>query len=388
MAKVIYGENRNDNTNESTLSIFVVGSGKPPISLHSKHPSYDEVKAYCQNVSDVESKDAQEVYEDIKKMSDYTEVLGKKMATLSPRIKFDGTDIYYDGDNISQNSLTASIVKAYQEDKESIGSETTVKSDDYSLKSLVAFMDKLYSNKINSAKESLYDFLKVCGLKITEDGNFIAFKGVNKDYLSRYSGEGIVNGVYFSHAHLDNSVGNLVEFPRNKVVLDRNRYCDIGLHAGTYEYASSYAGKYGRVILVEIDPRDVISVPYDYNGSKMRVCRYKVIADLPAGSRTSSFVGEDSLVDRMDEYDDETVSCEFCLAEIDPDDAERNASGDIMCRDCYDDDDETVYCDFCLSEIEPDDESRIVFGDTICSHCYDSEEKDHSKEDDDSDEDY
>ena len=225
-------------------------------------------------------------------------------------------------------------------------------------------------------------------MKITEDGNFIAFKGVNKDYLSRYSGEGIVNGVYFSHAHLDNSVGNLVEFPRNKVVLDRNRYCDIGLHAGTYEYASSYAGKYGRVILVEIDPRDVISVPYDYNGSKMRVCRYKVIADLPTGSRTSSFVGEDSLVDRMDEYDDETVSCEFCLAEIDPDDAERNVFGDIMCRDCYDDDDETVYCDFCLSEIEPDDESRIVFGDTICSHCYDSEEKDHSKEDDDSDEDY
>ena len=54
MAKVIYGENRNDNTNESTLSIFVVGSGKPPISLHSKHPSYDEVKAYCQNVSDAD----------------------------------------------------------------------------------------------------------------------------------------------------------------------------------------------------------------------------------------------------------------------------------------------------------------------------------------------
>jgi hypothetical protein len=41
------------------------------------------------------------------------------------------------------------------------------------------------------------------------------------------------------------------------------------------EYAKGYSGD----ILVEviISPKDVVSVPIDYNNQKMRVCRYKVL---------------------------------------------------------------------------------------------------------------
>jgi len=31
-------------------------------------------------------------------------------------------------------------------------------------------------------------------------------------------------------------------------------------------------------VLVKVNPKDVVSVPVDYNNTKMRVCRYEVIS--------------------------------------------------------------------------------------------------------------
>ena len=63
---------------------------------------------------------------------------------------------------------------------------------------------------------------------------------------------------------------------------DSQNTCSRGLHA----CASSYLGNFysnspdARVVVVKVDPKDVVSVPYDYNFSKMRVCRYEVLADV------------------------------------------------------------------------------------------------------------
>ena len=35
-----------------------------------------------------------------------------------------------------------------------------------------------------------------------------------------------------------------------------------------------------KVVLCEVDPSNVVSVPIDYNNTKMRVCEYKVIKEV------------------------------------------------------------------------------------------------------------
>ena len=44
------------------------------------------------------------------------------------------------------------------------------------------------------------------------------------------------------------------------------------------EYLASFGGE--RTVIVKINPRDVISIPSDYNNSKGRACRYEVIGEL------------------------------------------------------------------------------------------------------------
>ncbi len=63
--------------------------------------------------------------------------------------------------------------------------------------------------------------------------------------------------------------------PRSKVDDDTSAGCSTGLHAGTYRYASGFAQ--GRLLTVEINPRDVVSVPTDSDYQKIRTCRYTVV---------------------------------------------------------------------------------------------------------------
>jgi hypothetical protein len=67
--------------------------------------------------------------------------------------------------------------------------------------------------------------------------------------------------------------------PRNKVDDNKDVGCSKGLHAGTLEYASGYACDNDKLVLVEIDPADVVSIPTDCEFQKLRTCKYKVVAE-------------------------------------------------------------------------------------------------------------
>lgn len=56
-----------------------------------------------------------------------------------------------------------------------------------------------------------------------------------------------------------------------------NNTCSSGLHVASFKYAEDFGS--GRLVLCEVDPRDVVSVPVDYNSQKMRTCKYKVIGE-------------------------------------------------------------------------------------------------------------
>jgi hypothetical protein len=131
---------------------------------------------------------------------------------------------------------------------------------------LVKFLGKLMENPSRRATDELYSFLEHKNMPLTPEGNFLAYKGVNMDFTDKYSGK------------FDNSVGNVLEMRRNGVCDDLNKGCSAGFHAGSYEYAKGWAGGGGHLMVVEIDPADVVSVPLDCECQKLRTSKYKVVA--------------------------------------------------------------------------------------------------------------
>lgn len=131
---------------------------------------------------------------------------------------------------------------------------------------LVEFAKKLQSNPSFRAVNELFSFLEKNDHPITETGNFIAYKKVRPDFKDIHSGT------------FDNSPGTVVSMPRNQVNEDANQTCSYGLHVANWDYAKNHFGSPSDTMLeVEVDPSDVVSVPVDYQNSKMRVCKYKVL---------------------------------------------------------------------------------------------------------------
>ena len=198
--------------------------------------------------------------------------------------------------------------------------------------SLVKFAQKLNLNPSYRSVQQLFDFIQNTNLTITTDGNFIAYKSINKNFTDVRTGK------------FDNSVGTVVSMPRNQVDEDPERTCSHGLHVATYSYAhDEYAGEI--TVFVEVNPRDVVAVPVDYNRAKMRVCEYKVLGE-----------SEGEFKDRIyDPFRD------------DEEEEEEEEEEERYCDDCGEHEDD-CYCD----DICPDCDERIddCFCGDDCPYCH------------------
>lgn len=135
-------------------------------------------------------------------------------------------------------------------------------------KPLSMFLDKLQSNPSRQTIENLYEFLEHGMIPITERGTFLAYKAIRQDWMDIHS------------ATFDNSIGAVLEMPRNMVDDNRDRTCSSGFHVCSFEYLPHFAHADGHVVICEVDPADVVSIPSDYNNTKMRVSKYKVIGEV------------------------------------------------------------------------------------------------------------
>lgn len=169
-------------------------------------------------------------------------------------IEIQGESLFWKG-NPLHNSLTVRIIKMFQEG--------------FPIEPMVLFMENLMQNPSKRAVDELYGFLEKGELPITPDGHFLAYKKVRGDYLDIHSGT------------MDNSVGRVVEMERNQVDDDKNRTCSAGLHFCSKDYLPHFGRSNGdRVVILKINPRDVVSIPADYNDTKGRACRYEVIGEI------------------------------------------------------------------------------------------------------------
>ena len=200
------------------------------------------------------------------------------------------------------------------------------------------FITRLQLNPSKRAVDELYTFLEHKHLPVTETGTFLAYKAVRNDYTDKHTGK------FF------NGVGEVLSMPRNKVDDDKNVGCSYGFHAGTLRYASEFASGNDKLVLVEIDPADVVSIPTDCQFQKLRTARYKVVAEyerpLDEHVYESRFTTEND--DDVDEEWDDESSCTECESySIDCDDCN-------CCNDCCDCGDWNV--SVCMADPDPEPE--------------------------------
>jgi len=165
---------------------------------------------------------------------------------------------------------------------------------------LVKFIGKLMENPSRRAVEELYRFLEHKNMPLTPEGNFLAYKGVDHNFRDKWSGK------------FDNSVGQTLSMIRNTVCDDANVGCSSGFHAGSYEYAKGYASGGGHLMVVEIDPSDVVSVPHDCDCQKLRTAKYKVVgvyetidsAPLSDGFNDDYYEWDEDMVAEIDDYNE------------------------------------------------------------------------------------
>ena len=171
-------------------------------------------------------------------------------------VKIKGETLYWQGKEM-HNAISTRMIEMLKEG--------------FSIQPLVFFMENLMENPSHRSVKELYGFLEKNNLPITPDGQFLAYKKVRANYKDIHSGT------------MDNSPGTVVSMPRNEVDDEANNTCSNGLHFCSQEYLPHFgsgSGSSDRIVIVKINPRDVVSIPTDYNNAKGRACRYEVISEL------------------------------------------------------------------------------------------------------------
>ncbi len=316
MVKIKYNLVKFQDSDEANLTVFVGGDMYVVTDTHSNFK--DIVKKV---LADDES---------VVDLFDVSKTAEKRFDRLSERVTVSNGRIYFDGEEVD-NALTTQVLRFIDGGVEDFNP-------------LVKFFEKVMTNPNEHSREQLYRWLSRYDFTITDEGDFIAYKGVqtvdgDHKYESISTGKAISNGVEYNGA-IPNPLGAVVEMPRGDVQFDPSVGCHTGLHAGTWDYASAFAR--GAVLTVVINPRDVVSVPTDCQDQKLRVCRYTVqdVTEVKYESPVISFDDED------DEDEDYCTECgeNGCEGEC----MECDSCGSIWCYD-----NECENCDEC-GEYETD----------------------------------
>lgn len=161
-------------------------------------------------------------------------------------------DVVYQG-KVIHNTVTIRILELMEHD--------------LPFQPMVTFLRNLMLNPSYRAVTELYGFLDGNKLPITEDGFFLAYKRVTEDYLD------------FHTRTIDNSIGATPSMPRNEVDEDKDITCSNGYHFCSLNYLSQFNKGQGHIMIVKVNPKDVVSIPSDFNNTKGRCSDYAVVGE-------------------------------------------------------------------------------------------------------------
>lgn len=186
---------------------------------------------------------------------------GLSLQFNNPKIVIKNGEILFNG-KVIRNSLVDKIIKFYQEG--------------LPFEPLVLFLENLLQNPTEYAIDELYIFLEAKDFAMTEDGCFLAYKRIRDDWMDFYTGS------------IDNSIGATPKMDRKDVNPDRGTVCSNGLHVCSKDYLPNYHDGLGRVIVVKVNPKNVVTIPADYKNTKMRCCEYTVIQEVSTHDEKST----------------------------------------------------------------------------------------------------
>ena len=168
---------------------------------------------------------------------------------------------------------------------------------------MLKFLERLYNSTSWRVREQLPKWIGFDGLVVTEDGYLLAYKAVRADWWDKWTGK--------THRNI---LGSVQSMDRGKVCDDPQNACAPGLHAGSLVFVAGYGCGDDHIIIVKIDPSDIVCIPYDSSDQKMRVCKYEVIAEYSGKLKNTLYTGKDKTVpaeiidpkwEEVDEDDDD-----------------------------------------------------------------------------------
>jgi hypothetical protein len=177
-------------------------------------------------------------------------------------IRIENGQIFY-GNFAVHNTLTNRIL--------------SMMNEGFQFKHMLLFLENLMQNPSHRAVNETYTFLENHGLPITDDGCFLAYKAVRNNYTDMRTGT------------FDNHIGKTPSMPRNQVDENYEQDCSSGLHVGSLGYVIDFghfvkgapvSSSGNRLLIVKVNPRDVVSVPKYADHTKMRVSTYTVVDEI------------------------------------------------------------------------------------------------------------
>lgn len=142
------------------------------------------------------------------------------------------------------------------------------------------FLENMFDNPFIDAVQEIYDYCKAMDFEITDDGCFLAYKNVRSDL-----------GSIFDNGATKHKIGEYTEVKMYDT--ERTNTCSKGLHFCSKSYLQHYVGEV--TIIVKINPKDVVSIPVDYNFAKGRCRKYLVVGILNDKDKMLSDVDESTL---------------------------------------------------------------------------------------------
>lgn len=227
-----------------TISIMLDGSMKP---IDTAHRNYEAIKTALKEKNWDVIPSLVNIVEQIQEAIDNSSVESGTVVVKNGEVFWNDMAVH--------NTLTDRIIN--------------MSAEGFDIGHMIKFLENLMENPSFRAVNELYGFLEAGSIPITENGTFLAYKKIRADWKDIHSGT------------FDNSIGTVCKMPRNMVDENSEQTCSAGLHVCSYNYLPNFGSSTGdRVVICEINPRDVVAIPKDYNDTKMRCCEYKVIGEV------------------------------------------------------------------------------------------------------------
>tara|TARA_B100000929_G_scaffold284548_1_gene266950 strand:+ start:1691 stop:2749 length:1059 start_codon:yes stop_codon:yes gene_type:complete len=231
------------------ITVFV---NKQPHHVRSSSPKYAQVKEALNNKE----------WDKIESLISYGTAVSK---FSQGKMKLEKGVVTY-ADKTLPDALSKRIVKMIDEEMD--------------LDPIIKFVERLHLNPSFNSVQQTYAFLEKNMLPLTDDGYILAYKTVcfaDKDSKEHNLKRGDLVDCYTRT--MRNNIGDAVEMERNEVDDDPNNLCSFGLHAGSEAYYSRFGHSANSVMLVvKVDPADVVAVPKYHHDGKFRSCRYEVLS--------------------------------------------------------------------------------------------------------------